>query len=260
MREEKFSSEKEAFARLLQIMNELRAQCPWDRKQTTESLRHLTIEETFELSDAILEDQSAEIRNELGDLMLHIVFYAKIGSEKGEFDITSVINQLCEKLIRRHPHIYGDTVVHDEEQVKKNWEKIKLEEKGNKEKTVLGGVPRSLPSMIKALRIQEKVRGVGFDWPDHDGVLEKLMEEIKELEEATTPDEVEAEMGDMFFSLINYSRSRGVNPEDALERTNKKFIYRFNYMEEQAKKQGRNIADLTLSEMEGLWQQAKTAR
>ncbi|AGA77447.1 nucleoside triphosphate pyrophosphohydrolase [Echinicola vietnamensis] len=257
------SQQLEAFDRLLTIMDELREQCPWDRKQTIESLRHLTIEETFELSDAILDADLEEVKKELGDILLHIVFYAKIGEEKGAFDIATVIESLCEKLIRRHPHIYGDTEANDDEAVKQNWEKIKLQEKGNK--SVLGGVPRSLPALIKAMRIQEKARGVGFDWEDKAQVWEKVEEEMQEFKEAfdvTAPEDIDreratGEFGDVLFSLINYARFVDINPEEALEKTNRKFIYRFQYLEEAAKKAGKNLGDMTLNEMDIFWNEAK---
>jgi XTP/dITP diphosphohydrolase len=252
-----------AFDRLLTIMDELRAQCPWDMKQTTESLRHLTIEETFELSDAILDGDPEEIKKELGDILLHIVFYAKIGSEEGNFDVTTLIDALCEKLIRRHPHIYGDTEAKDAETVSQNWEKIKLKEKGNK--SVLGGVPRSLPALIKAMRIQEKARGVGFDWEEKHQVWEKVEEEMQEFkEEFNAADEKEidqekasGEFGDLLFSLINYARFIDINPEEALERTNKKFIKRFQYLENAAKNAGKNLSDMSLAEMDVFWEEAK---
>jgi len=256
------SSQLEAFDRLLTIMDELRDQCPWDRKQTIESLRHLTIEETFELSDAILENDLEEIKKELGDILLHIVFYAKIGAEKNAFDIGAVINSLCEKLIRRHPHIYGDTEAKNEEAVKQNWEKIKLQEKGNV--SVLGGVPKSLPALIKAMRIQEKARGVGFDWEEKHQVWEKVEEEMKEFKEefnvvneSIDKEKATAEFGDLLFSLINYARFIDINPEEALERTNIKFIKRFQYLEDAAKSAGRKIEEMTLSEMDVYWEEAK---
>ncbi|MCH7409536.1 nucleoside triphosphate pyrophosphohydrolase [Belliella sp. DSM 111904] len=253
----------EAFDRLLTIMDELREQCPWDRKQTIQSLRHLTIEETFELSDAILDDNLEEIKKELGDILLHIVFYAKIGSEKDAFDISTVINSLCEKLIRRHPHIYGDTIADDEEAVKQNWEKIKLKEKGNT--SVLGGVPRSLPALIKAMRIQEKARGVGFDWQEKAQVWEKVEEEMQEFKaefNAVEGQEIDreratGEFGDLLFSLINYARFIDINPEEALEKTNLKFIKRFQYLEQAAKASGKKIEDMTLAEMDVYWEEAK---
>jgi XTP/dITP diphosphohydrolase len=247
-----------AFERLLNIMDELRAGCPWDRKQTLESLRYLTIEETYELSDAILENDHEEICGELGDLMLHLVFYAKIGSEQGSFDITEVLNRICEKLIKRHPHIYGDVKVSNAEQVKNNWEKIKI---NNGTRGVLAGVPVSLPAMVKAFRIQEKVRGVGFDWEHTSQVKDKVLEEWNELhqeiEEEGSHERIESEFGDLLFALINYSRFISVNPEDALERTNKKFIRRFNYLEKKAQESGRKLHDMTLAEMDVWWNEAK---
>lgn len=247
----------EAFQRLLNIMDDLRAQCPWDKKQTMQSLRHLTIEETYELGDAILDNDLQEVKKELGDLLLHIVFYAKIGSETGDFDITDVANGVCEKLIIRHPHIYGDVKVDNEEDVKRNWEKIKLKE-GNK--SVLGGVPKSLPALVKASRIQDKAAGVGFDWDNIDDVFAKVKEEIEELHaevKAQKHTAIEAEFGDVLFSLINYARFLKVNPEDALERTNKKFIARFQYLERKAAESGKSLRDMTLAEMEAYWQEAK---
>lgn len=252
-----------AFDRLLTIMDELRAQCPWDKKQTTESLRHLTIEETFELSDAILEGNPDEIKKELGDILLHIVFYAKIGSEEGNFDMKTMIDSLCEKLIRRHPHIYGNVTAEDEEAVKQNWEKIKLQEKGNV--SVLGGVPRSLPALIKAMRIQEKARGVGFDWEEKNQVWEKVEEEMQEFKEefnAADGSEIDrekasGEFGDLLFSLINYARFIDINPEEALERTNLKFIKRFQYLEKAAKNSGKALSEMTLAEMDVYWNEAK---
>lgn len=251
-----------AFERLLTIMDDLRANCPWDKKQTLESLRHLTIEETYELSDAILNGDTDEIRKELGDIMLHLVFYAKIGSETDDFNITSVLNGICDKLINRHPHIYGDVNAADEEEVKRNWEQIKLKE-GNK--SVLGGVPSSLPALVKASRIQEKARGVGFDWENKNQVWEKVEEEIREFrdefnaekEEDIDHDKAESEFGDLLFSLINYARFININPEDALEKTNLKFIKRFKYLESRAKEQGRNLHDMTLAEMDVFWNEAK---
>lgn len=248
--------EKEAFGRLLDIMDDLRAKCPWDMKQTMESLRHLTIEETYELNDAILEENLDEIKKELGDILLHIVFYAKIGSEKKSFGMTEVIDGICEKLISRHPHIYGDVVVADEEEVKANWEKLKLKEG---KKSVLEGVPSSLPPLVKALRIQDKVRGVGFDW-DHKGqVWEKVKEEMQELHEEVEreSDKVEDEFGDVLFSLVNYARFLGLNPDDALERTNRKFIRRFQYMEKAAAENKRQLSEMTLEEMDVYWEESK---
>jgi len=247
----------EAFQRLLNIMDDLRAQCPWDKKQTMQSLRHLTIEETYELGDAILDNDLQEVKKELGDLLLHIVFYAKIGSETGDFDIADVANGVCDKLIIRHPHIYGDVKVDNEEDVKRNWEKIKLKE-GNK--SVLGGVPKSLPALVKASRIQDKAAGVGFDWDNIDDVFAKVKEEIEELHaevKAQKHTAIEAEFGDVLFSLINYARFLKVNPEDALERTNKKFIARFQYLERKAAESGKSLRDMTLAEMEIYWQEAK---
>lgn len=247
----------EAFQRLLNIMDDLRAQCPWDKKQTMQSLRHLTIEETYELGDAILDNDLQEVKKELGDLLLHIVFYAKIGSETGDFDIADVANGVCDKLIIRHPHIYGDVKVDNEEDVKRNWEKIKLKE-GNK--SVLGGVPKSLPALVKASRIQDKAAGVGFDWDNIDDVFAKVKEEIEELHaevKAQKHTAIEAEFGDVLFSLINYARFLKVNPEDALERTNKKFIARFQYLERKATESGKSLRDMTLAEMEAYWQEAK---
>lgn len=249
----------EAFGRLLTIMDELREQCPWDKKQTMQSLRHLTIEETYELTDAIFKNDLPEVKKELGDVLLHIVFYARIASETNAFNITDVIHSLCEKLISRHPHIYGDVKVADEEEVKQNWEKLKLKE-GNK--SVLGGVPSSLPSVIKALRIQDKAAQVGFDWPDTQQVWDKVDEEMAELKETITEQQelskTEEELGDLMFALVNLSRHLNINPDDALERTNQKFIQRFQFIEEQCREQGKKITDINLLEMEQLWQLAKT--
>ncbi len=248
-----------AFEHLLDIMDTLREQCPWDRKQTLESLRYLTIEETYELSDAILEKNMEEIKKELGDLMLHLVFYAKIGSEKNAFDITDVLEGISEKLISRHPHIYGNTQAQSADEVADNWEKIKMKEG---RKSVLSGVPKSLPAMVKAYRIQEKVKGVGFEWETRDQVWEKVREEQeefqKELNNGAKHETLENELGDVLFALINYARFAKINPEDALERTNKKFIRRFKYIEEQAAKKSRNLKDMTLEEMDALWNEAKT--
>jgi len=246
-----------AFDRLLTIMDELREQCPWDKKQTLQTLRHLTIEETYELGDAILDNDLEEVKGELGDLLLHIVFYAKIGSETNDFDIADVTNQICEKLISRHPHIYGDIDVADEEEVKRNWENLKLKEG---KKSVLEGVPKSLPSLVKANRIQDKVAGVGFDWEEPQQVFEKLKEELEELQHEVTDDntdKIEAEFGDVLFSMINYARFLKVNPENALERTNKKFIKRFQYLESKAKEKGVALKDMTLNEMDVFWEEAK---
>ena len=249
-----------AFDRLLTIVDELRENCPWDKKQTMESLRHLTIEETYELSDAILEGNLEEVKEELGDLMLHLTFYARLAAEKKAFDMASVLNGICDKLIRRHPHIYGDTLAEDEATVKANWEQIKLKEKGNT--SVLGGVPRSLPAMVKAMRIQEKASGVGFDWENGNQVWDKVEEEIKEFKAETQVETVNSqrkneEFGDVLFSLINYARFQDINPEEALERTNKKFIKRFQYLERASKREGKSLAEMTLSEMDIYWEEAK---
>ncbi len=247
----------QAFDRLLTIMDELRENCPWDKKQTMETLRHLTIEETYELGDAILENDLEEIKKELGDLMLHLVFYSRIGSEQGAFDVADVLNQVCDKLIRRHPHIYGDVKAEDEKAVKENWEKIKLAEK--KDNTVLGGVPASLPAMVKAMRIQEKAKGAGFDWDNQEQVWEKVQEELAEFKSEldTDPEKAKSEFGDLLFSLINYSRFIEINPEEALERTNKKFIRRFTFLEQEARKEGKSLHDMTLEEMDVYWERAK---
>jgi MazG family protein len=252
----------QAFNRLLDIMEELREKCPWDRKQTIASLRHLTIEETYELSDAILREDMPEIKKELGDIMLHMVFYAKIASEQKAFDVADVLNSLCEKLIFRHPHIYGDTTADTEEEVKKNWEQLKLKE-GNK--SVLGGVPASLPALVKAMRIQEKARGAGFDWDDKTQVWQKVQEELAEFEEefnvpdTATIDKARAtgEFGDLMFSLINFARFIDINPEEALEKTNLKFIQRFRFIETEAAKDGKQLKDMTLEEMDFYWNKAK---
>ena len=247
----------EAFNRLLDIMDDLRSKCPWDKKQTFESLRHLTIEETYELGDAILNNDLQEIKKELGDLLLHIVFYAKIGSETNDFDIADVCNDICEKLIHRHPHIYSDVVVANEEEVKQNWEKLKLKEG---KKSVLEGVPKSLPALVKASRIQDKVKGVGFDWEEPHQVWDKVQEELQELQDEVAignQDKIEAEFGDVLFSMINYARFLNVNPEDALERTNKKFMKRFMYLESKAVELGKSLADMSLAEMDVFWNEAK---
>jgi XTP/dITP diphosphohydrolase len=254
------ASQLQAFERLLDIMDELREKCPWDRKQTFETLRHLTIEETYELGDAILDNDLVEIKKELGDLLLHIVFYSKIGSEKNAFDIADVAHHISDKLVYRHPHIYGDTDVKNADQVEKNWEAIKLKEG---KKSVLQGVPKSLPALVKAYRIQDKVAGVGFDWKNTADVLDKVKEELEELQsevDTADSDKMEAELGDVMFSLINYARFLKVNPENALERTNKKFIKRFNYIEKKAEQLGKKINELTLEEMESFWQKAKNNR
>ena len=246
-----------AFERLLIIMDELREQCPWDKKQTLESLRHLTIEETYELADAILEDDLPEIKKELGDLLLHIIFYSKIGSEKKAFDIADVANSISDKLIHRHPHIYGDVKVENEEDVKRNWEQLKLKEG---KKSVLEGVPKSLPALVKANRIQDKVAGVGFDWEEPHQVWEKVQEELTELNEEIkkgNKENTEKEFGDVLFSMINYARFLKVDPENALERTNKKFIKRFQYIESEAQKAGKELSEMTLAEMDVYWNKAK---
>jgi len=246
-----------AIDRLLTIMDELREQCPWDKKQTMQSLRHLTIEETYELGDAILDNDLQEVKKELGDLLLHIVFYARIGSETKDFDIADVANEICEKLIHRHPHIYSDTKVANEDDVKRNWESLKLKEG---KKSVLEGVPASLPALVKASRIQEKVAGVGFDWEEPRQVFEKLQEELAELQtevDSDDQDAMEAEFGDVLFSMINYARFLKINPENALERTNKKFIKRFQYLEAKAKELDKSLRDMTLAEMDVFWEEAK---
>lgn len=250
---------KEAFARLLKIMDELREQCPWDKEQTMQSLRHLTLEEVYELSDAILQSDTINIKKELGDLLLHLVFYSRIASESNQFDIADVIDSLCEKLIQRHPHIYGDVKVSGQEEVKQNWEKLKLKE-GNR--SVLSGVPKGLPALVKAIRIQEKARGVGFDWENKTQVWDKVKEEIQEFQEACEPgetkaDKMEEEFGDVLFAMINYARFLNINPEDALEKTNLKFIRRFSYLENKITAQGKKIGEVSLNEMESLWQEAK---
>lgn len=249
-----------AFERLLDIMDDLREKCPWDRKQTMESLRNLTVEEVYELGDAILEKNPEEIKKELGDVLLHIVFYSKIGSEKKHFDIAEVIDSLCKKLIDRHPHIYGDVEANDEKQVKENWEKLKLKE-GNK--SVLSGVPKSLPALIKASRIQDKVAGVGFDWEEPQQVFKKVKEELAELQtevEKNNQDEIEDEFGDVLFSMINYARFLKIDPETALERTNKKFIFRFKYIEEKAKQNNLDLSEMSLLEMNKFWEEAKNIK
>lgn len=246
-----------AFERLLIIMDELREQCPWDKKQTLESLRHLTIEEVYELGDAILDNDLEEVKKELGDVLLHIIFYAKIGSETNHFDIADVCNSISDKLVSRHPHIYGDVVVKDEEEVKRNWEQLKLKEGKT---SVLEGVPKSLPAMVKANRIQDKVSGVGFDWEHPEQVFEKVEEELAELKVEIAKgdqDAIENEFGDVLFSMINYARFLNVSPENALERTNKKFIKRFQYLEAKAKDLNKSLKDMTLSEMDVFWEEAK---
>ena len=251
----------QAFGRLLDIMDDLRAQCPWDMKQTMESLRHLTIEETYELSEAILNDDLQDVKTELGDILLHLVFYAKIAAEKKAFDIADVLNGICDKLIYRHPHIYGDLEVQDELEVKRNWEKLKLKEKGGKS-SVLEGVPNSLPALVKAVRIQDKVRGVGFDWSNKKDVWAKVKEELEEFEvevEIGNTDKMEAEYGDLIFSLVNYSRHLDINPEDALEHTNKKFIARFQKMEKLIFLDEKTLSEMTLTEMDLYWEKAKSS-
>ena len=245
-----------AFERLLNIMDDLRGKCPWDKKQTLESLRHLTIEETYELADAILDNDMEELKGEIGDLMLHMVFYSKIASEQKAFDITDVLTAICDKLIHRHPHIYGDVVAEDEATVKANWEKLKLKEG---KKSVLEGVPKSLPSLVKAARIQEKVRGIGFDWDNQEQVWEKVQEELEELkvEVDQQTDRIESEFCDVLFSMINYARFIGVNPETALERTNKKFIKRFAAMEVMINLENKILSDMNLEEMDVYWEKAK---
>ena len=248
-----------AFIRLVEIMDRLREECPWDKKQTIDSLRYLTIEEMYELSDAILDKNMDEIKKELGDLMLHIVFYSRIASEKKHFDITDVLNSISDKLIHRHPHIYGDVVANDVKQVKENWEKLKLKEGKN---SVLEGVPKSLPAIVKAYRIQEKVRGIGFDWENKNQVWDKVQEEIKEFqneEKRNNAEKMEEEFGDVLFSLVNYSRFVNVNPEDALEKTNKKFIRRFQFMEQKIKEDGLDLSKLSFEQMNNFWDMAKVA-
>ncbi|MBF9221870.1 nucleoside triphosphate pyrophosphohydrolase [Hymenobacter ruricola] len=252
-----------AFGRLLDVLDRLRTECPWDKKQTLHSLRHLTIEETYEISDAILRDDLPDLKKELGDVMLHLLFYARIAAEKGAFDIADVLNAQCEKLISRHPHIYGDVQADDEDAVKRNWEQLKLQEKGNK--GVLSGVPTSLPALVKAMRIQEKARGAGFDWEQPEQVWQKVQEELGEFGEEYghgNPGQMQAEraadeFGDLLFSLVNFARFAGINPEEALERTNRKFISRFQYLEGAASANGQRLADLTLAEMDGYWEEAK---
>ncbi len=248
----------DAFGRLLDIMEDLRAKCPWDKKQTLESLRHLTIEETYELTDAILEKDMDELKGEIGDLMLHMVFYSKIASETKDFDIADVLTAICDKLVHRHPHIYGDVEVANEEEVKANWEALKLKEGKT---SVLQGVPKSLPAVVKATRIQDKARGVGFDWEKPEQVWEKVEEELNEFKEATetnNQEEIEGEYGDLLFSLINFARFKNIDPELALEKTNKKFIKRFQHLEKKAGEQGKKLHDMTLAEMDVYWEEAKT--
>lgn len=255
-----------AFQRLFDVVHELREKCPWDKEQTNESLRHLSIEEVYELSDAILKEDDREIMVEAGDLLLHILFYGRLGEEKGVFSTTEMMEALTDKLIRRHPHIYGDQKLEDSQAVLENWEKIKLKEKGTKKKRVLSGVPKGLPALIKAWRIQEKVSNVGFDWEKPEQVWEKVQEELREFSEAAAlaekdgsqREEMEKEFGDLLFSLVNYARFLHINPEDALERTNLKFITRFEYLEEKAHEAGRELAEMTLAEMDVYWEEAKS--
>ena len=246
----------QAFQRLLDIMDDLREKCPWDQKQTLESLRHLTIEETYELADAITDNDLDSLKGEIGDLFLHMVFYCKIGDEKGAFDVTSVLNGICDKLISRHPHIYGDVKADSEEEVKANWEKLKLKEG---KKSVLEGVPKSLPSMVKAARIQEKVKGIGFEWDNPEDVWDKVKEELEEFHEESklNSKEMEEEFGDVLFSLINYARFKNINPENALSKTNKKFIDRFQLMEQLIQEEKQEIESMSLTEMDIYWEKAK---
>lgn len=245
-----------SFAKLLKIMGELREGCPWDRKQTMESLRHLTLEEVHELSDAVLSEDTSEIKKELGDVLLHIVFYARIAEEQKAFDIKAVIDSLCEKLIHRHPHIYGDVKVENEEEVKQNWERIKQKESGAK-KSILSGVPSSLPALVKALRMQDKAAQVGFDWSEKSDVWNKVEEELSEFQAAQTTAHKEEEFGDLLFALVNYARFEGINPDDALEKANRKFKRRFEFIEAQAQTDSRSMESMSLDEMENLWNQAK---
>jgi XTP/dITP diphosphohydrolase len=258
----KYPQSAEAFDRLLVIMDDLREKCPWDKKQTMDTLRHLTIEETYELSDAILEGDLNEIKKEIGDVFLHLVFYSKIGSEQSAFDVTDVLNGICEKLISRHPHIYGDVVAETEEEVKSNWEALKLKE-GNK--SVLSGVPSSLPALVKSMRIQEKARGAGFDWEEKEQVWAKVEEELGEFKaefvgkvlDEKQKNKAEGELGDLIFSLVNFARFIDINPETALERTNRKFIQRFQHLEKRANENGQALSDMTLAEMDVYWEEAK---
>jgi XTP/dITP diphosphohydrolase len=247
----------EQFSKLLDVMDDLREKCPWDQKQTMETIRTLTIEETYELSEAIIENNPEEIKKELGDILLHIVFYSKIANEKDQFDVGEVCKSLIEKLIRRHPHIYGEVKVDGAEEVLQNWEQIKLQEKGTKKNGILDGVPKGLNGLVKAYRMQEKASQVGFDWDEAEKAYEKVTEEWQEYQEATTKEDKEAEFGDYLFALVNYARLSGINPDDALERTNKKFKYRFQFMENEAEKIGKGLKEMTLDEMEELWVKAK---
>ena len=255
---DKYAEALAGFRHLLEIMDELREKCPWDRAQTFDTLRNLTVEETFELADAIIEKDYKDMCKELGDLMLHIVFYSKIASEQQLFEVKDVLNQLCDKLIRRHPHIYGDMKADSANEVHENWEKIKLQTEGNR--SVLGGIPSGMPALTKAYRIQDKVSGVGFDWDNKEQVWDKVQEELGELKaevEAGTPERVEEEFGDVLFSLINYARFLDVHPEDALEKTNRKFMHRFQLLEQMVKADGRTLTDMTLTEMDAYWDKAK---
>ncbi len=256
---DKYAEALAGFRRLLEIMDELREKCPWDRAQTFDTLRNLTVEETFELADAIIEKDYNDMCKELGDLMLHIVFYSKVASEQNLFEVKDVLNQLCEKLIRRHPHIYGEVKADSADQVHDNWEKIKLQTEGNR--SVLGGIPSGMPAITKAYRIQDKVSGVGFDWDNCDQVWDKVQEELGELQEEVrnggSHDRVEEEFGDVLFSLINYARFLDVHPEDALEKTNRRFMHRFQLLEQMAKADGRQLTDMTLAEMDEYWERAK---
>lgn len=262
-KDDKRKEKLEAFDRLLTIMEELRLNCPWDKKQTLESIRHLTIEETYELSDAIINNDLEDVKKEIGDLMLHMVFYAKIGEETGDFDITDSLNAICDKLVHRHPHVYGDVDANDEDAVKANWEKIKLKEKGTT--SVLGGVPKTMPALVKAIRIQDKARGVGFDWEKKEQVWEKVEEEMNEFKtefnlpkgEVVDKGKAIGEFGDLLFSLVNFSRFIDIDPEEALERTNLKFIKRFQYLESESRKDGKDIAEMSLAEMDEYWEKAK---
>jgi len=258
----------EAFGRLLDVLDRLRQECPWDKKQTLESLRHLTIEETYEISDAILRHDLPDLKKELGDVMLHLTFYARIAAEQGAFDIADVLNAQCEKLIYRHPHIYGDVRADDEAAVKRNWEQLKLKEKGSTG-GVLGGVPTSLPALVKAMRIQEKARGAGFDFEEPSQVWQKVQEELAEFgaeyspgqlpDDAAQSERATQEFGDLLFSLVNFARFAGINPEEALERTNRKFISRFQYLEGAASQAGQSLAELSLAQMDAYWNEAKQA-
>ncbi|MFB6258322.1 MAG: nucleoside triphosphate pyrophosphohydrolase [Flavobacteriales bacterium] len=263
MDQERMNSKLQGFERLLGIMDDLREHCPWDREQTMESLRHLTIEEVHELGDAILDEDLSEVKKELGDILLHIVFYSRIADEKKAFDVADVLNAVCDKLVERHPHVYGDTSVSGEEEVKSNWERIKQKE-GKADRSVLAGVPRSLPAMVKAVRIQDKVAGVGFEWEDREGALDKVREEVGELErekrKGSSQEVLEEEFGDLLFALINYSRYLGIDPDAALERANKKFKVRFERLEIEASEAGEKLSELSLERMNEFWEKVKTER